>query len=82
MNMNYLTMVSKDKPRIMLIIIHNVLFLTTCGADVHHKENECETVSVRGLPFISTGFGEIKCYFKHNFLQIPADPEIIGFIES
>lgn len=21
---------------------HTVLFLTTCGADVHHKENLCE----------------------------------------
>lgn len=37
--MNYLTMASKDKPRMMVILFDNVLFLTTCGADVHHREN-------------------------------------------
>lgn len=39
MNMNYLTMARKDKPRTVVIIFHTVLLLTTCGADVHHKEN-------------------------------------------
>lgn len=42
MIMNYLTMASKDQPRTMVITFHTVLFLTTCGADVRHKENLCE----------------------------------------